>query len=368
LLLFVALGLIAVTVASAGSPDWAQPAQSLGTIPIINGTVRFQGRPAAPHPSWSVPVQLTIQCATLPHTYSFSVNTDQSGHFTVDTWTVAGTSKCHLRLKNAHTLRNLKPNVTLVPDGNAIDFGTLLEGDANNNNRVDLVDFSILATSYEKGTGQPGFDPRADFNENHWIEIADFSLLATNYDRSGDITISALANASDETDIQPEPMLLKITPAYHVAGRDDIVMMDIRLDSRGRPFHGAAVYLGFDPTLLEIVDAAGAPVSAIIPGTDLPLVLANSVNSALGQIRLSTGILGEPPAVPTTEFSLGVFYVKAKAASMDITTVNFLVQSYPPLTGITYRGYYEPVTVQNARLRLADTRGLLPLLWLGAHN
>ncbi len=369
LLLFVSLGLIIVTVTSAGSPSWSQPAQTFGTVPIINGTVAFQGRPAAPNSSWSVPVSMTIQCATLPDVYSFNATTDQSGHFTIDTWTIPGTSVCNLRLKNMHTLRNLKANVTLAPDGNAVNFGTLLEGDANNNNYVDLVDFSILATAFDSGSADPEFDARTDFNENDWIELADFSLLVTNYDKNGDIVAAGAANiaaASDASESQPMTMFLK--PAYYSATRDDIFALDIRLDPKAQIFNSAAAYLHFDPALLEVVDASGTPVVSITPGADLPLVLSNTVDNATGDIRLVSGIAGDPPTVPTAEFSLGTFYFRAKTGDMNLSSVSFLVQQYPPRSGVAYQGYYLPLDVLGAQLRIADTRAMLPMFWIGATN
>ena len=63
----------------------------------------------------------------------------------------------------------------------------MLEGDASDDDRVSGVDFSILATTYNKQTGQPGFDARADFNDDGRCSGVDFSLLATNYNRSGPV-------------------------------------------------------------------------------------------------------------------------------------------------------------------------------------
>jgi hypothetical protein len=70
-------------------------------------------------------------------------------------------------------------------------MGTLIEGDANTDGLIDILDFSILATAFGTVVGDPGFDPRADFNNSGNIDILDFSLLATNYSRSGEIIVTA---------------------------------------------------------------------------------------------------------------------------------------------------------------------------------
>jgi hypothetical protein len=69
---------------------------------------------------------------------------------------------------------------------NEIDFGLLREGDANNDNVVSILDFSILATAFGECSDCPLFDERADFNGDGCILINDFSLLATNFGESGD--------------------------------------------------------------------------------------------------------------------------------------------------------------------------------------
>ena len=50
-------------------------------------------------------------------------------------------------------------------------MGLLLEGDANNSNNVDAVDFSILKGTFGKSVGQPGYDGRADFNGDQVVNV-----------------------------------------------------------------------------------------------------------------------------------------------------------------------------------------------------
>jgi poly(3-hydroxybutyrate) depolymerase len=137
----------------------------------IQGSVTLQGRPPPPHARWSIPLTVTVNGA------SYVVSTDQWGDFVLAGLT-PGTYD--IGVKNSHTLRALMGGVTLVAGTNAIDFGTLLEGDATNDNYVNINDFSLLTAGFH-----PGYDPRADFNEDGTVNINDFSLLARNFGARG---------------------------------------------------------------------------------------------------------------------------------------------------------------------------------------
>jgi len=354
--IFVVLGMSIVAFVSAGTPTWAQSVGPAGTLPIIEGTVHLQGRPAPPAPPWSVPLVVTLHDpGNLTPAYTYNVTTDASGHFTF-THAVSGTYVCDIRVKNSHTLRNVKSNVTLVPDGNALDFGTLREGDANNDNYVSLIDFSILATTYDKGSGQAGFDPRADFNENDWIEIADFSLLATNYDTHGDFPAAMTRMTADE----PVTLTLKLEPSFWVVPQGEIFTVDMRLDPKAQPFQGVAAYLDFDPAELEVVDALGNPATEITPGGELTTIIANTVDNTAGTIAFSAGVLGG--ATPAEEFSVATIRFKAKQINMTGSQVQFVVQDYPPKTGVTHQGYYLPLELTDLRVRIGYTRLLFPMV------
>jgi hypothetical protein len=62
-----------------------------------------------------------------------------------------------------------------------VDFGSLPEGDANDDNYVNISDFSILSGGF-----YPEYDSRSDFNEDGVVNIADFSLLASSFNQRGD--------------------------------------------------------------------------------------------------------------------------------------------------------------------------------------
>lgn len=142
-----------------------------------------------PDPSWAVPVHLSLHPPGKPGIicWEWDLTLDQSGNWSGNLAICPGTYDA--RIKNPHTLRNVKYNVNIPAAGITLDMGTLLEGDASDDNWDKGNDFSILRATYWKRTGDAGFDDRADFDENGWINAADFSLLRTNYWQSGDIVV-----------------------------------------------------------------------------------------------------------------------------------------------------------------------------------
>lgn len=76
--------------------------------------------------------------------------------------------------------------MSLVTGSNSIDFGLLYEGDANHDNLISILDFSILSATFGKSQG--GYDEGADLNGDGCITPLDFSQLASNFGQSGEKT------------------------------------------------------------------------------------------------------------------------------------------------------------------------------------
>jgi dockerin type I repeat protein len=150
----------------------------------IQGTVHLEGRPNPPNASWNtvVHVQLTATGTNLLLA-DVSPSTDSNGVFTVPCLSPGFVDIC---IKQSHTLQNCFTNIGLSPGTNVLDFGSLHEGDANNDNCVTILDFSILSTTFQRCTADTGFDSRADFNQDGCVTILDFSLLASDFQRCGD--------------------------------------------------------------------------------------------------------------------------------------------------------------------------------------
>ncbi len=59
-----------------------------------------------------------------------------------------------------------------------------LDGDANNDNQVDLEDYVILSRSWLASKPQTAYDARADFNHDGLVNVTDLRLLAANWLRT----------------------------------------------------------------------------------------------------------------------------------------------------------------------------------------
>ena len=76
---------------------------------------------------------------------------------------------------------------TLIGEGTVShDFGQLLAGDINNDNRIWTDDASLLATSFNTLHGDADYDARIDLNHDGRISTADASILAENFDLIGE--------------------------------------------------------------------------------------------------------------------------------------------------------------------------------------
>lgn len=151
----------------------------------LNGTVTLQGRPAAPNAQWSVAltVDLYEEGNNTTPAYTYTVSTDENGNFTISN-IPAGVYT--ITVKNSHTLKRVLASQALLNGPNAVDFGTLLEGDASGDNIINSLDLGQLLATYLKALGDPSFITNADFNEDGVVNALDLGLLLSNYFTAGE--------------------------------------------------------------------------------------------------------------------------------------------------------------------------------------
>ena len=170
------------TVTPTATPTATKTPTNTPATAQLLGSVTLQGRPAPPNARWSVPLRVSLTPQGGGPAVTCTPTTDQSGNFVCSGFLPGAYTAC---VKHSHTLQNCQ-SVTLVSGSNIVNFGTLREGDANDDNCVLLVDFSILVSTFAKCTGDVGFDARADFDGSGCVVLVDFSLLATNFGQCGD--------------------------------------------------------------------------------------------------------------------------------------------------------------------------------------
>jgi hypothetical protein len=143
----------------------------------------WQGRPAQPNALQQLPITLTLKAGTSGTGVEVnfpSETTDSTGVFTVS---VDGLEDglYSWRVKNPQFLANAG-RVTLGAESpTGVDLGLMIAGDANDDNAVNLQDFSPLRSAFGKGCGQPGYIEGADFNGDCAINLGDFGLLRNNF-------------------------------------------------------------------------------------------------------------------------------------------------------------------------------------------
>jgi len=107
--------------------------------------------------------------------------TDSSGGFVISNLTLpAGTYD--IGVKNDTCLSELQTGEDLTTP---VGFGTTREGDVQETDKVDGVDFSYLSGSYNLKAGEVGFVAAADLNRSGKVDGVDFSLLSGNYNVKG---------------------------------------------------------------------------------------------------------------------------------------------------------------------------------------
>jgi hypothetical protein len=180
---------ITITAPGAGGSPIVVNVTAGGEQPLsaLNGTVVLQGRTLNTL-AYQVPLQVSLfQPGTTTVVAEGGATTSQTGTFTV-TELPSGTYDVQIKLANG--LTRTVPGVVLPAGGaGTANFGTVLVGDADNNNRVTAADFTALKQTFLLQTGcatqSPIPNPCADFDGNGTISPNDFSLLKVNFLQQG---------------------------------------------------------------------------------------------------------------------------------------------------------------------------------------
>ena len=142
----------------------------------VGGKVTLEGCAGA-----AQPITFTLTGASATQTVAQTPAADGSFGFdglTPDVYTVTAQGSKWLRAGTT-------ADATL---GGATNLAFALRGgDANHDNRVDVLDFGILVNAYGSLQSDPnsGYDATADFNCDGSVDVLDFGLLVNNYGTSG---------------------------------------------------------------------------------------------------------------------------------------------------------------------------------------
>ena len=177
---------------------------------MLVGHVTWQGPPAQPHPLQQLPITLTLKSGATQVEYT-GLTTDPSGYFTVglgtlpsgtyDWWVKgpkylanSGTTALNVTTLNVERCEGVSKgegcheyNVQRSTFNalTTIEMGLMRAGDANDDNVVEVLDFSILKATFGRLHTDPGYDDRADFTGDLLVDTLDFSALKANFGVAG---------------------------------------------------------------------------------------------------------------------------------------------------------------------------------------
>lgn len=95
------------------------------------------------------------------------------------------TGKVDARVKVGHWLRRLVPDLVVTASGASATF-TLVNGDVNDDNSVNVADFLALRAAFGSASGSANWNPEADLNGNGTVNVTDFLILRANFGLVGD--------------------------------------------------------------------------------------------------------------------------------------------------------------------------------------
>ena len=149
----------------------------------ISGTVTLEGIASNPDaPKQNILFTFLPLAGTAPVVRPMQIGPD--GHFTVTNVPKAA-YVAHIK-----GVKFLAADVLVNATNGDVNSLTayLHTGDVDDNNVVDIEDFSFLVSSYGTSVndGLFDFDARVDFNGDGKVDIADFALLVANYGSTGD--------------------------------------------------------------------------------------------------------------------------------------------------------------------------------------
>ncbi|NJO17175.1 MAG: choice-of-anchor D domain-containing protein [Thioploca sp.] len=246
--------------------------QSVPDIPVtfqcqLKYQVNLQEHATPPHPSW-------ITMLKLSGDVTGTVTSNESGQGQLPQALANGNYT--LCVKNAHTLQN-QVTFTVPLTSEFIDFGTLSEGDADDDNHIDLMDFVQVYLSKDQCEGDPNYNANADFNADGCVGIADAQLLANNYGQAGQSC--GESTATPKLGHRPrdsrEAFSLSVPENLTVGSRFEV---PIRVYANAdQPVGSASAHLHFDPQQVQ--------VNSLTEGNhSLDFLLQNRFDNTLGTI------------------------------------------------------------------------------------
>jgi len=152
------------------------------TVSISVG-LQGDGRPDA---GWVVPLTVKFfspgaDVLSDTPTYQFNLTTTKTTNAAVCEAAGIAPGIYDITALSEHTLMNVKRSVVVSAPNTSVDLGTLLEGDANQDNTIDFEDYAIMSRCWLASQTQAEYDAMTDFDRNGLINISDLRLLSASW-------------------------------------------------------------------------------------------------------------------------------------------------------------------------------------------
>ena len=108
------------------------------------------------------------------------------GDFTIGTDAEIAPGTYSVWVKVSGTLAISTENVVLGPGINAFSVGPVVRGDVNNNNGINILDYSAMSVAFGTAVGNQNYNILADLNCDGVINILDVSILGLGFPQAGD--------------------------------------------------------------------------------------------------------------------------------------------------------------------------------------
>lgn len=98
--------------------------------------------------------------------------------------TLVGTYDVYI--KASHWLRKKLPGIVITSSGASGLSASLLNGDINKDNAVNLLDWNGLSAAWRSSPGSVNWNENADLNGDNTVNLLDFNILSKNWRKTGD--------------------------------------------------------------------------------------------------------------------------------------------------------------------------------------
>jgi len=291
--------------------------------PTLACQVALEGRQPAPDGSWITPLRLS-------GALSQEVVSDESGACEFDRLPDGDHTIC---IKGPNDLQNkIDISLPLADDNAVIDFGLLLEGDINDDNAIELTDFSLLRSSNGLCQTNANFNNNADLNVDGSVDFNDALLLRSHFLKVGQecstvksrrvvsrhLRTTRNGKTTDTVSLLTSPITVGVEPGS-IIEFDIIIFTEIGVD-------GGAAYMDFPTDQIQVI--------SLTAGELFDFVLINEFDNTEGYINFAAGAWENES--PTSTITLVT--IKAQVLKSGGERSFSFSSEFPRITKVTSKG------------------------------